>query len=119
MKPVQLNSPGLNNIHTIVFKLDSKRKCFTPHEFAEGPIYVSKSGLVENDVIDDSDNFINDLRTISRRKTSPDIIGFQCLGAIKIGNQHTLVTAEFDLGENGTITLPTFILKDVELVLAS
>ncbi|KAJ2901646.1 hypothetical protein MKZ38_001605 [Zalerion maritima] len=97
MKPVQLDSLDLNNIHGIVFKLDPKEKCLVPYEFAEGPMSVSESGTVEKN------NLTN-------------MIGLQFLGAIENDGQHTPFTAEFELGEKGTITLPTSILKDVELV---
>jgi len=44
------------------------------------------------------------------------MIGLGFLGAIENDGQHTPLTAEFKLGKKETITLPTSILKDVELV---
>ncbi|KAH8792179.1 hypothetical protein F5882DRAFT_376738 [Hyaloscypha sp. PMI_1271] len=116
MKPVQLNSLDLNNIHGIVFKLDPKEKCLVPYEFAEGPMFVSESGLVDNDFVNNLNNFVNNFVNYVEKNNLTNIIGLQFLGAIEIDGQHTPSTAEFELGEKGTITLPTSILKDVELV---
>ncbi|KAG4439231.1 hypothetical protein IFR05_005269 [Cadophora sp. M221] len=93
MKPVQLDSLDLNNIHEIVFKLDPKEKCLVPYEFAEGSMAVSETGTIDNDFVDNL-----------------------YWGAIERDGQHTPFTAEFELGGNGTITLPISIMKVVELV---
>lgn len=116
MKPVQLDSLDLNNIHGIVFKFDPKEKCLVPYEFAEGPMLVSEEGLVNNDFVDNLNSFVKDFVNYVEKNNLTDIIGLQYLGAIEINSQHTPSTAEFELGQKGTITLPTSILKDVELV---
>jgi hypothetical protein len=116
MKPVQLDSLDLNNIHGIVFKLDPKEKCLVPYEFAEGPLSVSESGTVDNDFVNSLANFVNSFVNYVEKNNLTNMIGLQFLGAIENDDQHTPFTAEFELGEKGTITLPTSILKDVELV---
>jgi hypothetical protein len=115
MKPVQLDSLDLNNIHGIVFKFDPQEKCLVPYEFAEGPMSVSESGTVDNDFVDNLASFVDNFVNYVEKNNLSNMIGLQFLGAIKNDGQHTL-TAEFELGEKGTITLPTSILKDVELV---
>lgn len=109
MKPVQLDSLDLNNIHGIAFKLDPKEKCLLPYEFAEGPMSVFQSGTIVNNFVD---NFVNYVE----KNNLTNMIGLQFLGTIENDGQHMPFTAEFELGEKGTITLPTSILKDVELV---
>lgn len=63
----------------------------------------------------DPNKFSNDFVNYFEKNNLTNI-GLQFLGAIKIGGYHTRSTDEFELGENGTITLHTDILKDVELV---
>jgi len=116
MKPVQLDSLDLNNIHGIVFKLDPKEKCLVPYEFAEGPMSGSESGTVDNDFVNNLASFVNSFVNYVEKNNLTNMIGLQFLGAIENDDQHTPFTAEFELGEKGTITLPTSILKDVELV---
>ena len=116
MKLIQLNSLDLNNIHGIVFKFDPKEKCLVPYEFAEGLIFVSESSLVDNDFIDNLNNFINNFVNYVEKNNLTNIIRLQFLGVIEINSQHTPSTTEFELGEKGTITLPISILKDVELI---
>lgn len=87
-----------------------------PYEFAEGPMSVSESGTVDNDFVDNLASFVNNFVNYVEKNNLTNMIGLQFLGAIENDGQLTPFTAEFELGEKGTITLPTSILKDVELV---
>jgi hypothetical protein len=75
IKPVQLYSLNLNNIHGIVFKLDPKEKCLVPYEFTEGPISVSESSTVDNDFVDNLASFINIFINYIEKNNLTNIIG--------------------------------------------
>ncbi|GAB0139242.1 hypothetical protein EsDP_00007455 [Epichloe bromicola] len=90
MRPIQFDSLDLNN-------------------FAEGPIPLSK---------DDSTlaNFVNDFVNYVKRHNLANVIGLQFLGPIKDDGKYIPPTAEFELGKEGTVSLPTSVVKDGELV---
>lgn len=115
MKPVQFDSLDLNNIYGIVFKLDPMEKCLIPYEFAEGPLPIFESSAVDNNFVNDLDSFINDFVNYVEENKLADVMGLQFLGATEDDGQSPS-TAEFELGEKGTISLPLSILKDVQLV---
>ena len=75
---------------------------------------VSESGTVDNLA-----SFVNNFVNYIEKNNLANIVGFHFLGAIEDNGQLIPFTAEFELGEKGTITLSTSILKDVELVLTS
>jgi len=76
---------------------------------------VSESGTVDNDFVDNLASFVTNFVNYVEKNNLTNMIVLQFLGAIENDGQHTPFTAEFELGEKGTITLPTSILKDVEL----
>jgi hypothetical protein len=78
MKPVQLNSLDLNNIHRIVFKLDPKEKCLVSYKFAKRPVPVSKSSIVDNDFVDNLASFINNFVNYIKKNLT-NMIGLQFL----------------------------------------
>lgn len=116
MKLVQFDSLDLNNIHGIVFKLYPKKKWLVPYEFAEGPMLVFESRTVDNNLVDNLASFVNDFVNYVEKNKLANMIGLQFWGAIEDDGQHPPFTAEFELGEEGTIILPISILKDVELI---
>ncbi|CAI6049274.1 unnamed protein product [Clonostachys chloroleuca] len=112
MRPIQLDSLDLRNVHGIVFKLNTDENCLAPFEFAEGPVPLSKD---DNTLA----NFINVFVNYVKRHNLADVFGLQYLGLIDGDGQYISRTAEFELGKEGTIVLPTSVLKDVELVSTS
>jgi hypothetical protein len=64
----------LNNIHKIVFKFDFKEKCLVLYKFAEGLIFVSESSLVDNDFVDNLNNFINNFVNYVEKNNLTNII---------------------------------------------
>ncbi|KAF4624527.1 hypothetical protein G7Y89_g13643 [Cudoniella acicularis] len=71
---LELDSLDLNNIYGIVFKFDPKEKCLVPYEFAEGLMFVSESGLVDNDFVDNLNNFINNFVNYVEKNNLTNII---------------------------------------------
>ncbi|EFY91461.1 hypothetical protein J3458_005691 [Metarhizium acridum] len=80
MKPAQFDSLDSNNVHGIVFKLNTEGNCLVPFEFAEGPIPVSKDDNTHAD-------FVNDFVDYVKSNNLSNVIGLQFLGPIKDDSQ--------------------------------
>jgi hypothetical protein len=74
MKPVQLDSLDLNNIHGIVFKLDPKEKCLVLYEFAEGLMSLFESSTVDNDFVNNFASFVINFVTYVKKNNLINMI---------------------------------------------
>ena len=116
IKLIQLNSLNLNNIHRIIFKLNSKEKYLVPYEFTKGLLSISESSIIDNNFVNSLTSFVNSFINYIEKNNLTNIIRLQFLKVIENHNQYIPFITEFELGEKGTITLLISILKDIELV---
>ncbi|KAI5920904.1 hypothetical protein F4810DRAFT_702683 [Camillea tinctor] len=96
-KPTQIDSLDLGNVHGVMYRPDTDKSRFAPVKFAHGPLPISWNGVVAS--------FLGEVAEYFMKNNLADSLALEIAQPVKPG-QPRECTAELEVGDYGTVTLP-------------